>query len=134
MIEVIVALTLFAISSMVLTQSFVNGLLCKTTLSREDVRGLKFELIRSALLKLPRNKIRENHHFYLTDNQTKFSWEGEESFCDVLNLYKVKVEVVFEENEKDTFYFFVRRPDWMTNEEKQKVSKSLEKTGEKDAA
>ena len=49
LMEVIVALSLFAISILVLTQSFLNGLICKTQLSKEDFRPLLYQTIRSEL-------------------------------------------------------------------------------------
>ena len=129
LIEVIVALTLFSISILVLTQSFVNGLMCKNNLSKENTRPLVCHLIRDELKQLERDNVAVSHTFFLPDNQTKISWQGSVEFCEVSSLYKVKVKI--KELDED-FTFWISRPDWMTTQEKATVLSFVQKEERED--
>ena len=110
LVEVIVALALFAVSVLVLTQSFLNGLICKTTLAKEDDRPFIYQMIRSDLNRLKRDQVPSNHAVVLPDNKTRIEWQGKVAFADMINLYQVNVrikndteDIVFYEYSKDNF-------------------------------
>ena len=115
LMEVIVALSLFAISILVLTQSFLNGLICKTQLAKEDFRPLLYQIIRSELKQIQREKVIADHVVYYPDNETKMSWSGSVEFTGVWNLFKVSVQLKGEDEKMD---FLIHRKDWMTKDEK----------------
>lgn len=120
LIEVIVALALFAVSVLVLTQSFLNGLICKTTLTKEDDRPLIYQMIRADLNRLKRNQVSARHAIFLPDNETKIEWQGNVTFADIINLYRVNIRI---KNDAEDIVFYVRRPDWMTSTEKELVKR-----------
>ena len=118
LMEVIVALSLFAISILILTQSFLNGLICKTQLSKEDFRPLLYQIIRSELKQLPREKVVVDHVVYYPNNETKMSWNGSVDFTGVWNLFKVSVQL---KGEDERMVFLIHRQDWMTKQEKSEI-------------
>ena len=122
LIEVIISLALFAVSVTGLTQSFTNGLLCKTKLPKgNNDEAFCLQLIRTQLMQLKREEIEQTHTFCLPDNKTQIGWSGKVAFCRVMSLYRVAVQIRDNKDRKNEF-FFVHRPDWMTNEEKAAVS------------
>ena len=120
LIEVVIALALFAVSVTGLTQSFTNGLLCKTKLTKESDQPFILQLIRTQLMQLKREQIEQDHVCCLPDNKTQIGWSGKVAFCKVANLYRVAVQIK-DKKERKHAVFFVHRPDWMTNEEKAAV-------------
>ena len=114
--EVIVALSLFAISIMVLTQSFLNGLICKTQLSKEDLRPLLYQIIRGELKSMERDKVASDHIVYYPDNETKMSWNGSVEFTGTWNLFRVNVQL---KGDDEKMVFLVHNPNWMTKQEKE---------------
>ena len=120
LVEVIVALALFAVSVLVLTQSFLNGLICKTTLAKEDDRPFIYQMIRSDLNRLKRDQVPSNHAVVLPDNKTKIEWQGKVAFADMINLYQVNVRI---KNDTEDVVFYIRRPDWMTATEKDLIKR-----------
>lgn len=116
LMEVIVALSLFAISIMVLTQSFLNGLICKTQLSKEDLRPLLYQIIRGELKSMERDKVASDHTVYYPDNETKMSWNGSVEFTGTWNLFKVNVQL---KGDDEKMVFLIHNPNWMTKQEKE---------------
>lgn len=115
LMEVIVALSLFAISILVLTQSFLNGLICKTQLAREDLHPLLYQMIRSELKNIQREQVVLDHTIYYPDNETKLSWSGSVEFTGMWNLFKVDVHI---KSEDERITFWIHNPKWMTKQEK----------------
>ena len=121
LIEVIIALALFAVSITGLTQSFTNGLLCKTKLPKgNNDEAFCLQLIRTQLMQMKREEVEQTHTFCLPDNKTQIGWSGKVAFCKVVNLYRVAVQIR-NSKDRDNRFFFVHRPDWMTSEEKAAV-------------
>ena len=116
LVEVIVALSLFAVSIMMLTQSFLNGLICRTQLGQEDFRPLVYQIIRSELKSMPREKVVSDHTVYYPNNETKVSWNGSVEFTGVWNLFKVTVQF---KGEDERMIFLVHQANWMTKQEKE---------------
>ena len=116
LMEVIVALSLFAVSILVLTQSFLNGLICKTQLGKDDFRPLLYQIIRSELKSMPREKVVSDHTVYYPNNETKMFWNGSVEFTGTWNLFKVNIQL---KGEDERMVFLVHQPKWMTKQEKQ---------------
>lgn len=129
LIEVMVALALFSISVLVLTQSFVNGLMCKENLSKKNSYPLFYQLIRSELERLSRDNVTVSHMLFYPDNETKINWQGTVEFSNILDLYKVKV---FIKEANEFVNFWVCRPDWMSQQERSIALSSTEKEERKD--
>lgn len=121
LVEVIVALALFAVSITALTQSFTNGLQCKTKLPKgNNDEAFYLSLIRTQLMQLKREEIEQTHAFCLPDNRTQIGWSGKAAFCKVMSLYRVTVQIR-DNKERKNEIFFIHRPDWMTSEEEAAV-------------
>jgi prepilin-type N-terminal cleavage/methylation domain-containing protein len=122
LIEVIIALSLFAVSVMVLTQSFVNGLSLKASLKHESKRPLMYEMIRASLLKLKRESVPSTHKFVYPASEDGFSWQGKVEASDWPSLFKVIVKI---EGESEEELFWVRRPDWVSESEVQQYASKI---------
>lgn len=116
LIEVIISLSLFAVSVMVLTQSFVNGLSLKASLKHESKRPLMYEMIRASLLQMQRESVPSRHKFVYPASEEGFSWQGKVEASDWPSLFKVIVKI---DGELEEELFWVRRPDWISESENQ---------------
>ena len=122
LIEVIIALSLFAVSVMVLTQSFVNGLSLKASLKHESKRPLMYEMIRASLLQMKRESVPSTHKFVYPASEDSFSWQGKVETADLPSLFKVIVKI---EGESEEELFWVRRPDWVSESEVQQYASKI---------
>lgn len=130
LIEVIIALSLFAVSVMVLTQSFVNGLALKASLKHESKRPLMYEIIRASLLQMKRDAVPSTHKFAYPASEESISWQGKVETSDWPNLFKVIVKV---DGEFEEELFWLRRPDWVSESDMQMyASKILNKPERED--
>lgn len=130
LIEVIIALSLFAVSVMVLTQSFVNGLNLKASLKHESKRPLMYEMIRASLLQMKRESVTSTHKFFYPASEEGFSWQGKVETANWLSLFKVIVKV---DGESEEELFWLRRPDWVSESEAQLyMSESLNESERED--
>ena len=130
LIEVIIALSLFAVSVMVLTQSFVNGLSLKASLKHESKQPLMYEMIRASLLQMKRESVPSTQKFVYPTSEESFSWQGKVETSDWPSLFKVIVKI---EGESEEELFWVRRPDWVRESEVQQyASKILNKPERED--
>jgi prepilin-type N-terminal cleavage/methylation domain-containing protein len=133
LIEVVIALALFAISLLVLSQSFVNGLMCKYALTKENPQPFMLEIIRFSLQRIQRDQVPKRHQFCLPDNKTEVYWSGQVSLTRLLGLYRVQVKVNHEES---LYEFWLYRDDWITQSERRELRKNskgvLEESDEQD--
>jgi hypothetical protein len=124
LIEVVIALALFAVSVLMLSQSFVNGLICKRALMQGDSKCLALDTIRYTLNKIKRGQVSSNHAFYLPDCTDPMQWQGNVRLTPYLGLYNVEVSI---QNEECKYNFWVRRKDWITQSERLQLRKSHKK-------
>ena len=131
LIEVIIALSLFAVSIMVLTQSFINGLSLKASLKHEDKRPLMYEMIRTSLLQMNRESVAATHKFSYPASEESFSWQGKVETVDLPSLFKVIVKI---DGEAEEELFWLRRPDWVSETDVQTyLSKIVNESEQEDA-
>ena len=122
LIEVIIALSLFAVSVMVLTQSFVNGLSLKASLKHENKRPLMYEMVRASLLQMKRESVPSTYKFVYPTSEESFSWQGKVETSDWPSLFKVIVKI---DGESEEELFWVRRPDWVSEAEVQQYASKI---------
>lgn len=122
LIEVIIALSLFAVSVMVLTQSFVNGLSLKASLKHESKQPLMYEMIRASLLQMKHESVPSTHKFVYPSSEDGFSWQGKVEASDWPSLFKVIVKI---DGELEEELFWVRRPDWVSESEVQQYASKI---------
>jgi hypothetical protein len=118
---VVIALALFAVSVLMLSQSFVNGLICKRALMQGDSKYLALDTIRYTLSKIKRGQVSSNHAFCLPDCTDPIRWQGNVQLTPYLGLYNVEVGI---QNEDCKYNFWVRRKDWITQSERLQLRKS----------
>ena len=122
LIEVIIALSLFAVSVMVLTQSFVNGLSLKASLKHESKRPLMYDMIRASLLQMKRESVPSTHKFVYPACEESFSWQGKVETSDWPDFFKVIVKI---DGETEEELFWLRRPDWVSEAEIQQYTSKI---------
>ena len=122
LIEVIIALSLFAVSVMVLTQSFVNGLSLRASLKHESKRPLMYEMIRASLLQMKRESVASSHKFVYPASEEGFSWQGKVETANWPSLFKVIVKI---DGEAEEEVFWLRRPDWASESDVQMYASKI---------
>ena len=124
-IEVMVALALFAIATLLLSQSFINGLICKRALLQENPKALYLDIVRRSLYRMKREQVAASHYFYSPNDQEKMvQWGGKVVTTNFLGLYQIVVKF---KGDEETFNFYMRRRDWITGAERLQLKKSFEK-------
>ena len=124
LIEVVVALSLFAVSILLLSQGFINGLMCKRTLFSNSPRALYFDVVRCSLGKLKRDQVASSHSFYLPDrSEESVQWSGAVETTPFLGLYRIAVKF---KGDEESYDFYMRRKDWITQSEQLQLRKSFE--------
>lgn len=122
LVEVLIALALFAMSSLMLSQSFVNGLVCKHALLNTPNDTLPLESVRQQLHTISFDKIGSDNKIYLINNET-IHWSGKANSTKLPYLFDVQISF---ENDKETIHhFWIYRPDW-DHENSQSTQQFLE--------
>jgi prepilin-type N-terminal cleavage/methylation domain-containing protein len=120
LLEVLVALSVFALSALMLTQTFSNALLCKINFEKGGAPSLQLQGIREALMRLSRDAVEKTQVLYEPGNKQQIRWQGKVQFSLRPNLFYVDVRV---QGSRQTERFFVYRSDWMTTAEADRVLK-----------
>jgi prepilin-type N-terminal cleavage/methylation domain-containing protein len=118
LIEIMVALTVFSISIVVISQSFTNGLLCRINSEKKDPFEADLPFLRKQILDITDvAKIKEGGSVkgIVTGNVT---WKGVVVKTNIVNLFKLDVTCTWTRNAMDkaakeyrqTLYVF--QPSW----------------------
>jgi general secretion pathway protein I len=123
LIEVVVALALFAMASVVLMSSFVNALLAREHGQSNDVRHADIRAVRMQLLLEPNVDDAEDGDRYETLNNGMANWEASIEPTNVIDLFKVELRIEFSEPQEEqeathieTLYLL--RPTWSESDER----------------
>jgi len=119
LIEVVVALALFAIASVVLTQSFLGGLISLEKFDFNDVRNQALNTVYVHILSIEdRNQVLSGGDF-TTIGDIPVSWNASIDPTEVADLFDVKVTLNFTDktlfphsNVPVTEQFYLFRPEW----------------------
>ena len=123
LIEVVVALALFAMASVVLMSSFVNALPAREHGQSNDVRHADIRAVRMQLLLEPNVDDAEDGDRYETLNNGMANWEASIEPTNVIDLFKVELRIEFSEPQEEqeathieTLYLL--RPTWSESDER----------------
>jgi general secretion pathway protein I len=123
LIEVVVALALFAMASVVLTSSFVNALLAREHGQSNDLRHADIRAVRMQLLLEPNMDDAEDGDRYDTLNNGTANWEASIEPTNVIDLFEVQLSIEFSEPQEEqaatyTESLYLLRPTWSKADER----------------
>jgi general secretion pathway protein I len=123
LIEVVVALALFAMASVVLTSSFVNALLAREHGQSNDLRHADIRAVRMQLLLEPNIDDAEDGDRYDTLNNGTANWEASIEPTNVIDLFEVQLSIEFSEPQEEqaatyTESLYLLRPTWSKTDER----------------
>jgi general secretion pathway protein I len=126
LIEVVVALALFAMASVVLTSSFVNALLAREHGLSNDLRHADIRAVRMQLLLEPNLEDAEDGDRYETLNNGTANWEASIEPTEVVDLFQVQFRVEFskpQEGQEPTHLetLYLLRPTWSESDERSEL-------------
>ena len=126
LIEVVVALALFAMASVVLTSTFVNALLAREHGQSNDIRNADIRAVRMQLLLEPNIEDAEDGDRYETLENGTAPWEATIEPSNVIDLFQVQLSIVFSEPQEgqeashaETLYLL--RPTWSESDERSQL-------------
>ena len=117
LIEVVFALALFSMASVVLTNTFVNTLLVREKGISNDAYNHDIQTVRMQLLLEPNRDDAENGSTYETLSSGTATWQAEIETTNVIDLFQVQLTIQFEEphKEQEASYqetLYLLRPTW----------------------
>jgi general secretion pathway protein I len=126
LIEVVVAMALFALAATVLTNSFVNTLLARQRAQSGEGREADLRAVRLQLLLEPDREAAEEGSEYETLAGGRAVWRAEIEPTDIVDLFEVRLAVEFteaaDEAERDHGErLFLLRPTWAEGAERSEL-------------
>jgi general secretion pathway protein I len=126
LIEVVVALALFAMAAVVLSSSFVNALLAREKGQSNDLRNADIRAVRMQLLLQPNLEDAEDGDRYETLHNGEANWRATIEPTDVVDLFQVELAIEFMQPQQDqqasyreTLYLL--RPTWSESDERSQL-------------
>lgn len=123
LIEVVIALAIFAMAAVVLSDTFVNALLAREKGVSNDARNRDIRVVRMQLLLEPNLKEAEDGGAYETLSNGEADWEAEIEPTNVIDLFQVIFHIKFSDPQEDqeahyeeTLYLL--RPTWSESDER----------------
>ncbi len=123
LIEVVVALALFAMAAVVLSDAFVNALLAREKGVSNDTRNRDIRAVRMQLLLEPNREEAEEGGTYETMGNGSANWRAEIEPTNVIDLFQVQLLIDFQEpqDDQETSYqetLYLLRPTWSESDER----------------
>ena len=123
LIEVVVALAIFAMAAVVLSDAFVNALLAREKGVSNDTRNRDIRAVRMQLLLEPDREEAEDGGTYETLSNGSANWRAEIEPTNVIDLFQVQLFIEFREsqNDQETSYqetLYLLRPTWSESDER----------------
>ena len=123
LIEVVIALAIFAMAAVVLSDTFVNALLAREKGFSNDARNRDIRAVRMQLLLEPNREDAEDGGTYETLSNGSADWKAVIEPTNVVDLFHVKFRIRFSEPQEDqeahyeeTLYLL--RPVWSEPDER----------------
>lgn len=123
MIEVVIALAVFAMAAVVLTDTFVNALLARERGVSNDARNRDIQAVRMQLLLEPNRDDAEEGDTYETLGNGPAHWESVIELTNVVDLFQVQLSIEFQDPQdgqeaayQETLYLL--RPTWSESDER----------------
>lgn len=126
LIEVVVALALFAMAAVVLSSSFVNALLAREKGLSNDLRNADIRAVRMQLLLQPNLDDAEDGDRYETLHNGDANWRATIEPTNVVDLFHVELAIEFMDPQQDqqTSYqetLYLLRPTWSESDERSQL-------------
>lgn len=120
LIEVVVALAIFATSLMLLSQSFVNALMCKQMFLQEDDSSTILQCLREQIIAAKSQEdAAKGGQFISPINNEEIKWSASPQKTKVYALFEVKVLYASNSSEdKNETTFLIQKEDWLPKQER----------------
>ena len=123
LIEVVVALAIFAMAAVVLSNTFVNTLLARERGVNNDARNRDIRAVRMQLLLEPNREDAEKGNTYETLNNGSANWEAKIEPTNVVDLFQVNFRIEFtkpQDDQEATYQetLYLLRPTWSESDER----------------
>ncbi|MGJ8651835.1 MAG: PulJ/GspJ family protein [Opitutaceae bacterium] len=117
LIEVVIAVALFAMAATVLSSTFVNALLAREHVQNNDLLNADIRAVRLQLLLQPNLEDAEDGDDLETLNSGEATWSAEIEPMEVVDLFRVLLQIEFHEPLKDqqatySEVLYLLRPTW----------------------
>lgn len=117
LIEVVIAVALFAMAATVLSSTFVNALLAREHVQNNDLHNADIRAVRLQLLLQPNLEDAEDGNDLETLNSGEATWSAEIEPMEVVDLFRVMLQIEFHEpleNQEATYseVLYLLRPTW----------------------
>ena len=123
LVEVLIAVAIFAMAASVLMSAFVNALLSRESAAKYDLLNADIRAVRMQLLLEPTLEDAEDGDEYETVHSGEASWEAQVVPTNVVDLFQVELSIRFSEppvglvaDYTETLYLL--RPTWSESEER----------------
>ena len=126
LIEVVVALALFAMAAVVLNSSFINALLARERGLSNDRLHADIQAVRLQLLLEPNLEDVEDGGRYETLNSGTANWEASVEPTNLIDLFHVQLQIEFSDPQDDqaathTESLYLLRPTWSESDERSEL-------------
>ena len=117
LIEVVIALAIFAMAAVVLTETFVNSLLAREKGVSNDARNRDIRAVRMQLLLEPNREDAKDGSTYETVSNGSANWKAEIEPTNVVDLFQVNFRIEFmkpQDDQEATYQetLYLLRPTW----------------------
>ncbi len=126
LIEVVIAVAIFAMAATVLMSAFVNALLARERGVSNDLLNADIRAVRMQLLLEPSLESAEDGDEYTTLNSGSATWEATIEPSEVVDLFRVQLQISFSKppeglpsDYRETLYLL--RPTWSESSERSEL-------------
>ena len=123
LVEVLIAVAIFAMAASVLMSAFVNALLSRENAAKYDLLNADIRAVRMQLLLEPNLEDAEDGDEYETVHSGEASWEAQVVPTNVVDLFQVELSIRFSEPPEGlvadyTETLYLLRPTWSESDER----------------
>ena len=123
LVEVLIAVAIFAMAASVLMSAFVNALLSRERAVQYDLLNADIRAVRMQLLLEPNLEDAEDGDEYETVHSGEASWEAQVVLTNVVDLFQVELSIRFSEPPEGlvadyTETLYLLRPTWSESDER----------------
>ena len=123
LVEVLIAVAIFAMAASVLMSAFVNALLSRESAAKYELLDADIRAVRMQLLLEPNLEDAEDGDEYETVHSGEASWEAQVVPTNVVDLFQVELSMRFSEPPEGlvadyTETLYLLRPTWSESDER----------------
>lgn len=126
LVEVLIAVAIFAMAASVLMSAFVNALLSRESAAKYDLLNADIRAVRMQLLLEPNLEDAEDGNEYETVHSGEASWKARVEPTDVVDLFQVGLSIRFSEPPEGLVAdysekLYLLRPTWSESDERSEL-------------